>query len=149
MKLYDKRTRSWRRHTTYTIWYNIVARCTNESHKAYDDYGGRGIQVQEDWVPGPGRPNAIAFRNFMRDVGLRPSQALSLDRKDPNGHYTRDNTRWATDLEQARNKRSTLYIDDPDDPSNRLTVAELAQRKGLRYQTLRYQLKLQGKWPGD
>jgi hypothetical protein len=106
--------------------------------------------MQEDWIPvPPHRPASIAFRNFTRDLGLRPSQDLSVDRIDPNGHYTKENTRWATQTIQGRNKRDTVMIADPDAPHSMIPVAELAQRLGLRYQTLRYRLKRQNLWPGD
>lgn len=150
MRRWDKRTRSYRHHTTYSIWYQVVRRCTDPTHHSYDDYGGRGIKVQEDWVPHmPQRSAALAFRNFCRDVGLRPSQSVSLDRIDPNGNYIRDNVRWATVITQARNKRDTIYIMDPDPPYQQIPVALLAERLGLRYQTLRYRLKKANLWPGD
>src|SRR4051812_8950676 len=122
----DKRTLQWRRRTTYSVWYGVIARCYNPDHEAYDSYGGRGITVYEEWLYSPyseeERFKAIAFRNFLRDVGLRPSQHVSLDRIDANGHYAPGNIRWATAQVQARNKRLSLYIEDPDDPQRLIPV---------------------------
>lgn len=105
------RTRDGRRlcrHSReYNSWSNMVARCQNEKHHAYFNYGGRGIRVCQRWMPeGTGR----GFRNFLDDMGPRPS-GLTLDRKDPQGHYEPLNCQWADPDTQARNKRRHLYPD--------------------------------------
>lgn len=152
-RYHDRRTLDWRRRTTYTIWYGMVLRCCDCSHESYESYGGRGITCYEEWLYSPysqeGRTKAVAFRNFLRDVGLRPNQNVSLDRRDANGHYVPDNVRWATAQVQARNKRQSLYIEDPDDPTKLIPVAELAEKLKVSYQTLRYRLIKENKWPGN
>lgn len=45
-----------------------------------------------------------SFENFLADMGERPA-GMTLDRKDPWGHYEKDNCRWADAPTQARNKR--------------------------------------------
>lgn len=89
----------------YRIWAHIKNRCGNPRVPAYPDYGGRGIVVCERWVND--------FNAFASDVGPRPSKSHSIDRIDVNGNYEPGNVRWATETEQARNKRSarTLTID--------------------------------------
>lgn len=149
----DKRTADWRRRTTYTIWYGMIKRCYDENHVGYLEYGARGICVHEEWLYSPlsstPRTKPEAFRNFIRDVGLRPSQYVSLDRIKANEDYGPSNVRWATGKTQARNKRASLYVPDPDNPEVLIPVAELAERLKLTYQQLRYRLKSEGKWPGD
>jgi hypothetical protein len=149
----DRKSKEWQRRSTYSIWYMMIVRCYDERHDAYLDYGARGIAVQEDWLYSPysqaSRTLAEAFANFLRDVGLRPNVQYTLDRIDPNGDYTTPNLRWATKQVQARNKRASLYIPDPQAPGVMIPVAELAERLGITYQKLRYQLKARGVWPGD
>ena len=75
-------------------------RCTDERHIAFKHYGGRGIKVCPQWL------NAeTGFEQFLKDMGPRPSQKLSLDRfPNNNGNYEPGNCRWATASEQRNNQ---------------------------------------------
>jgi hypothetical protein len=81
----------------YTCWVRMLIRCYNPTHEHYKYYGGRGITVCPEWRK--------SFEAFLRDVGLRPSADLSLDRIDVNGNYEPGNVRWATRLVQSQNRR--------------------------------------------
>lgn len=78
----------------------MVQRVTNPNRNLYEYYGGRGIKICDRWrVPYRG------YRNFLEDMGLKPSPAHSLDRVDPNGNYEPSNCRWASKTEQLINQR--------------------------------------------
>jgi hypothetical protein len=79
-------------------------RCTNPKDKLFPYYGGRGIALCRRWR-GP-----HGYKNFLKDVGRRPSKGFSLDRINNMKGYTPSNVRWATRAEQARNKRSSILI---------------------------------------
>jgi hypothetical protein len=82
----------------YSIWRNMISRCTLPSDSNYKRYGARGIKVSERWLGKEG------YFNFERDVSPRPSEIHSLDRwPDRYGNYEPGNVRWATPLEQAQN----------------------------------------------
>lgn len=85
-------------------WQSMIARCLSPTHKAYANYGGRGISVFNAWVVDGG------FVNFLASVGPRPSPNHSLDRIDNAGNYEPGNVRWSTINEQNRNKRSNRRI---------------------------------------
>jgi hypothetical protein len=81
---------------TYHSWTAMKKRCRDPNNKDWKIYGGRGISYCERWE---------RFDNFLADMGERP-EGTSLDRfPDKNGNYEPGNCRWATDLEQARNRR--------------------------------------------
>jgi hypothetical protein len=81
---------------TYKSWQGIKDRCTNQNHKRYKDYGGRGIIVCKDW---------LNFSNFLRDNGECPSGCTIERIRNLEGYYP-GNCYWATWEEQARNRRS-------------------------------------------
>lgn len=83
---------------TYRIWYAMRKRCGDKKNK---NYGGRGISVCKRWLS--------SFPLFLQDIGPRPSEDFSIDRIDVNGNYEPANIRWATSLEQSRNRRKFDY----------------------------------------
>lgn len=85
------------------VWAQIIQRTTNPNCKDYPDYGGRGIYVCMRW--------RYSYNNFIADMGPRPGSEYSIDRVDNNGHYEKDNCRWATSEQQANNKRPRFVKD--------------------------------------
>ncbi len=83
----------------YAVWSSMKARCSNPNQISYPRYGGLGVRVCPEWI--------ASYEAFIADVGLRPSDDHSIDRIDPAGNYEPGNVRWATQIEQARNKKTT------------------------------------------
>lgn len=99
----------------YQLWAQMKARCFNPLHKAYPDYGGRGITVHPEWV--------TDFGAFIAHVGRRPSPEYSLDRIDNDKGYVPGNLRWALKKVQNNNRRPKVpYGSKPEHvPSGRKT----------------------------
>jgi len=92
----------------YDIWKQMMLRCYDKSNISYPRYGGRGIKVCNRWrygIPGV-KPHII----FMKDMGPRESNNLSIERKDNNGNYEPSNCKWGTKKEQVRNTRTNRLI---------------------------------------
>lgn len=84
----------------HRAWRNMKARCYTPSATKYYCYGARGITVCDSW--------RYSFDNFYADMGPKPGPDYSLDRIDVDANYCKENCKWSTSKEQARNKRNTL-----------------------------------------
>lgn len=80
----------------------MLSRCRAKRGRHYVLYAGRGITVCPRWQE--------SFENFLEDMGPRPSLAHSLERKDNNGSYCKDNCVWATQKEQCNNQRRNIRV---------------------------------------
>jgi hypothetical protein len=85
---------------TYKVWQTLKNRCLNPNDSNYKSYGGRGISLEDRWN---------FFENFLEDMGEAP-EGLSIERIDNDKGYNKDNCKWASVYEQARNKRSNINI---------------------------------------
>lgn len=112
----------------YHVWENMIARCTNESHPSWKDYGGRGITVCKEWM------DFTVFHNDMRE---NYRHGLTIDREDNNAGYSKENCRWITATEQQLNTRRV----------RRLTIGgvtmvakQWSRKTGVCYTTLLHRL---------
>ena len=67
----------------YYTWAAIKRRCYGTYSPDYPDYGGRGIVMCEEWKDD--------FTAFLRDMGPRPSSSHSIDRKNNDKGYDKEN----------------------------------------------------------
>lgn len=81
----------------YIAWKAMNQRCRAKEGRNFEAYGKRGITVCREWQD--------SFPAFLRDVGVAPSPEHSLDRENNDKGYSKGNVRWATDVQQANNRR--------------------------------------------
>lgn len=114
---------------TFRVWCEMIRRCTNRRCKSYPNYGGRGITVCAEWLND--------FAAFLEHIGQKPTPQYQIDRIDNNKGYEPGNVRWATRIQQMRNKRTNRFITHDGET---MTVAAWAERTGMKSCTLTMRL---------
>jgi hypothetical protein len=87
----------------FHIWVDMRQRCYNQNYPGFHRWGGKGVEVCEEW-----KNDFLCFHDWALANGY--NDALTIDRIDGNGNYTPKNCRWATYKEQARNLTSNHII---------------------------------------
>lgn len=86
----------------YRIWFHMKYRSTDPRSPDFHRYGphtGRGMC--DSWR---------SFDAFYRDMFSTYSDDLSLERVDNEKGYSKENCRWATNMEQQANKRNNRTV---------------------------------------
>lgn len=132
----SRKTHGDSKYPLYAIWRSMLARCFNPRHKAYPNYGGRGITVCQRW---------LRYENFKEDMieGYAPGQGLEIDRQNNNRGYFKSNCRWVLRKTNLRNKRTNTVRSFPG--FGRVTVSEAAERSGINVTTILY--RISRNWP--
>jgi hypothetical protein len=110
----------------------MMQRCYNPANAAYASYGGRGIAVCDRWH------DPVAF---IADNEALALPGLSLDREGNDGDYSRENCRWATSIEQSRNRRSNVTLSFG---GRTMTLFEWAAEIGIAPRTLWARIQVRG-----
>lgn len=113
----------------HKIWDSMLARCEYNKHVHYNNYGGRGIYVCDEWK------QYESFRDWARANGY--NDTLTIDRKNVNGNYEPDNCEWKTMKEQQNNKRTNKIITYGGVSR---TLSEWAECTGIPRNTLRMRI---------
>lgn len=123
-----------RERRLYDIWHMMHRRCKDKLRIDYRYYGGRGISVSDEWNSFP------AFVSWAKGAGYNDS--LTLDRIDVNGDYEPSNCRWISMKDQAKNRKSCVYLNCAGEI---LTVTEWADRISVPRFTVYSWVKRRGK----
>lgn len=118
----------------YNCWQGMIHRCENLSDEFFASYGGRGIKVCEEWH------NFDTFADWAMSNGYADN--LTIDRINVDGNYCPENCRWATNKEQANNKRNTKYFEYEGKLN---TLSQLAETFGVPYKRL-YERVMKQNW---
>jgi hypothetical protein len=124
-------TKSRVRTRAFKCWGDMLQRCNNSNNKNYKNYGGRGIKVCLRWLE--------SFENFYEDMGDVPD-GMTLDRKDNDGDYCKENCHWSTHGEQCLNTRRNRWIEFQGE---RKTITQWERHLGMGNGTLAHRLN---KW---
>lgn len=128
---YKKTYHGHSKERIYKEYKSMRMRCFRSSWEGYQNYGGRGITVCEEW-----KNNFMAFYEWAMSNGY--NDALSLDRIDVNGNYEPSNCRWVSIKAQMNNKRNSRRVDVRGET---LTVIECAEKYNINEYTLRSRIR--------
>ena len=119
----------------YAIWRTMIDRCYNPHCTGYDRYGGRGIIVCAEWLH-----SFEAFRMWAKNNGYQEN--LSIDRLNGMEGYTPENCRWATPVQQTRNRKCTRFLTYMGEKK---TIMEWATKYNLPYHVVKN--RINRGWP--
>ena len=82
----------------HQVWLDMRNRCSNQNHKQYKYWGGRGISVCNEW-----QNSFLSFKEFADNNGY--SKGMPIDRIDNSKGYSPNNCRFTTVKINCRNTR--------------------------------------------
>lgn len=110
----------------YRVWSEMKERCRNPHRHNYENYGGRGIDVCDEWAN-----SYLTFKEWAISNGYCEGKAI--DRIDNEKGYCPENCRWATQKEQQRNKRNNRLVTLNGETK---TLAEWSEITGINHGVL-------------
>lgn len=79
----------------YVSYRAMLGRCYHKTTNSYNNYGGKGISVCEDW-----KNDFETFKKWSIENGWK--SGLVIDRKNPSKNYEPSNCRWITRSENSK-----------------------------------------------
>lgn len=114
----------------YYIWQGMKERCNNPNNLNYFNYGGRGIEVFDDWNK---------FEEFEKWSMLNGyNDDLSIERINVNGGYNPNNCTWIPLRLQSRNRRNVINIEFNGTVK---TLTEWSKYFNVSHSTIQYHIK--------
>jgi hypothetical protein len=86
-------------HPLYKAWCNIKDRCCSKNYRGFKNYGGRGIQVCDQWKND--------FKSFYNWAILRWKPGRQIDRIDNDEGYSPENCRFVTRRTNNSHRKDT------------------------------------------
>ena len=114
----------------HRIWAAMKSRCYNPKNNRYENYGGKGIVVCDEWQ------DFEPFYDWAMSSGYRDD--LTIDRIESSGNYEPSNCRWVTQKAQQNNRRNNHLIAYNGETH---TLAEWAKITNIKPSTLLARIK--------
>lgn len=102
-------------------YHSVKHRCYYPRSTVYVHYGGRGIQMCDEW-----KHSFDSFYDWAIKAGFSP--ALTLERINNDGNYEPSNCAWVDKKTQANNRRSSRHIEAFGEV---LTLQQWADKSGM------------------
>ena len=125
----------------YRIWQGIKARCSNKNTPQYNNYGGRGIEICEEWKDDFLNFKKDMFDSYFEHTSEFGEKNTSIDRIDNDGNYCKNNCKWSTREQQANNKSNNKFITYNDVTK---TLSNWCREFNLNYSTVCNRINREG-----
>lgn len=107
----------------YKTWCHIKQRCFDKNDTRYNDWGGRGITICDEW-----KDDFQAFCDYVSKLENFGKVGYSIDRINNDGNYEPGNVRWVTKIVQNNNTRRNHYLTYNGKTQ---TIAQWAEELGI------------------
>lgn len=114
----------------YKILKGMIRRCYSVKDKRFKNYGGRGINICDDWLNNPNNFIEWALKNGY-------NKGMSIERKNVNGNYCPENCCWIPFNKQARNKTNNRMVEYCGKIKS---LVEWCEEFNLSYKAVHYRL---------
>lgn len=125
------------KHRLYATWCGMRQRCLSAKSVHYENYGGRGIQICDEWAN-----DFLAFEKWAYENGFE--EGLTIDRINNDGNYEPSNCRWATYSVQNSNQRKRTPCRRYEIDGVKKTQKEWCEEYGVHAATVRYRVSKMG-----
>lgn len=116
----------------HNLWCGMNNRC-DPSHKDSERYGKRGIKVCDEWY------SYENFAKWARENGY--ADDMTIERIDVNGNYCPENCTWIPLAKQARNRRTTHWVEYHGE---KMSLAEACEKAELPYKQVFWRMRRAG-----
>lgn len=128
-------THGYSQEKLYRVYHGIKRRCYNQNSKDFNNYGGRGISMCNEW-----KEDYMAFRNWA--IEHEYQEGKQIDRINNDGNYEPNNCQFISQQENTRKKDNVnkLMYNNKE-----YTLSELSKICNISADRLRDRI-IQKKW---
>lgn len=116
----------------HNTWFAIKQRCYYKKNNHYIYYGGRGIRI--DWDSFLDFKKDM-YESFLEHIKIYGASNTQIERIDNDQNYSKDNCKWATRIQQSRNKSNCLKLEMNGKTQSLAEWVEESKTK-IRYKTV-------------
>ncbi len=117
-------------------YYGIMQRCYDSKNTNYDNYGGRGVTVCDEWVN-----SYQSFLDWSLANGWAPGLQIDKDIKGDGMLYSPETCAWVTRQVNMRNRQDAFKVVYQ---GKLMSIVDACETIGVKQGTIRNRIKYQG-----
>lgn len=124
------------KHPLYRVWRGIKLRCYIKSATGYDNYGGRGVRMCEEW-----RNDFKAFYDWCISNGWKHGLDIDKDIKGNSFLYSPETCLIVTNKQNCNKRKSNRILSFN---GKKQTISEWSDEIGISRNTIRMRINKHG-----